>query len=148
MRGYLLGGLLVALSLLAGTAAVLKVRGDAAQAAVAAQVERLAEQAEQLRQVQAIAGRLVDLQDQVAAVASESRALQVTLTKQSAQRRAEFLELLKNDQATRDWLALSVPAAVGVRYARPDTDDPAAWRDPARVPAGGVPAAGPAGGGQ
>lgn len=148
MRAYLLGGLLVALSLLVGLAGVLKVRGDAAQAAVEHQGKRLAEQAEQLRTAQATAAALRDLQDQVAAVATESRALQKTLDKQSAQRRAEFLELLKNDQATRDWLALSVPVAVGVRYARPGTDDPAAWRDPARLSAGGVPAAGAPGGGQ
>lgn len=148
MRGYLLGGLLVALSLLVGAVGVLKVRGDAAQALVDAKTQQLVESAARLDESKATAAALIVLQDQVAAVATESRALQKTLDKQSAQRRAEFLELLKNDQATRDWLALSVPVAVGVRYARPGTDDPAAWRPAASVPAGGVPAAGAPGGGR
>lgn len=83
------------------------------------------------------------LQVRLDQIATNTRALQAVLVDQDARRRREFLELVKNDQATRDWLAIAVPAAVGLRYARPESTDPATWRTPAALSPGPVPVARP-----
>lgn len=89
------------------------------------------------------------LADRVAAIQSGLGALGRDLRARADENAQAMEELKRNDQEVREWMAGCVPAAVGVRYARPTTTDPRAYRAPESVPAVGVPAAGsPCGPGQ
>lgn len=91
-------------------------------------------------------GDLEELREQVRTIGAESRQLRTVLDAQAAQLRAGLEELKRDDQEARDYLASPVPAAVGLRYARPATADPAAYRAAAAgVRPGAVPAARAAG---
>lgn len=75
--------------------------------------------------------------------------LRITVQGQGEQINRNLLELKRNDKAVADYLALPVPAALGVRYARPASTDPAAWRAaaaagvrPDSVPAASAPSGG------
>ncbi|WP_263146031.1 hypothetical protein [Pseudomonas sp. RIT-PI-AD] len=76
-----------------------------------------------------------------------TRQLSMTLTRQGADHARAIEELKRNDQVVADYLRGVVPAALGVRYARRETTDPAIYRGgPAGpVPADPLPPAGPAG---
>ena len=82
--------------------------------------------------------------ERLSAVERQMRELGQTVTRHTAQQRAAFEELKRNDQAVADYLRAAVPAALGRLYARPETTDPAAYRSPA-LPADPVPPAGAAG---
>lgn len=86
------------------------------------------------------------LQGELLRIGTATRQLQQTLNIQTARLDASLDELKRNDQATRDYLLGAVPAAVGMRHARPETTDPAAYRQAAAgVRADPVPPAGPPG---
>jgi hypothetical protein len=83
------------------------------------------------------------LQGELNRIGTATRQLEQTLTIQTARLDAGLDELKRNDQATRDYLLAAVPAAVGMRHARPETTDPIAYRQAAAgVRADPVPAAG------
>lgn len=83
-------------------------------------------------------------------VRAESRQTRFALDGQASQMRQELAELKRTDADVKAYLSGSVPAALGVRYARPATNDPLAWRSgaaqglrPGAVPATGSPSAKP-----
>lgn len=99
----------------------------------------------------ALAGALADrneLQRQLVEVSRSTQRLNATLDTQSDLISRNFTELKRNDKAITDYLNSSVPAALGMLYARPDTTDPAAYRAPAAgmqlgpMPSTGTPATG------
>lgn len=66
-----------------------------------------------------------------------------TLQRNASAHNRALEELKRNDQAIADYLAQSVPAGLGLLYARPETTDPAAYIAPPTVQPGAVPPAGP-----
>lgn len=90
------------------------------------------------------------LDEKLSVISVGTRAINQALTGQAAQWRQDFAELKRNDDQVRAYLAAPVPAALGVRYARPATIDPLAWGSgpAAHLPAGSVSAAGSPGPGQ
>lgn len=87
------------------------------------------------------------VQEQLAQVSQATRQMNSALDTQSAQINRNFDELKRNDKETADYLRLSVPTALGLRYARPETTDPVAYRAAATglresgaVPSAGAPA--------
>lgn len=93
--------------------------------------------------VQALNDRTL-VQEQLAQVGQATRLLNNTLATQSVQINRNFDELKRNDKETADYLRQSVPTALGLRYARPATTDPVAYRAAATGlrESGAVPAAG------
>lgn len=89
-----------------------------------------------------------ELADQVAEITKGTKRLSLTIDSQTSLLSRNFAELKRNDQAVAGYLGISVPAALGVRYARPETTDPAAYRaaatgmQPGAVPSSGAAAAG------
>jgi uncharacterized coiled-coil protein SlyX len=98
------------------------------------------QQAEALANQQALA-------TQVGQIGAATARLQRRLDQQADAMTAGLEELKRTDPDARDYLLSPVPAAVGMRHARPETTDVGAYRDAAgRVPRAGVmPAAGPTG---
>jgi hypothetical protein len=84
------------------------------------------------------------VQEQLAQVSQATRLLNNTLATQSVQINRNFEELKRNDKAITDYFRLPVPTALGLRYARPATTDPVAYRAAATGlrESGAVPAAG------
>jgi LysB family phage lysis regulatory protein len=113
------------------------------QAARADRAEQARDEVQQLIDLQA--GVLAEQQRQIGAVTDleqQLRALNQSVTRNAAQQRAALEELIRHDQATVDYLAAAVPAALGRLYQRPETTDPAAYRRPGAVPDDPVPPAG------
>lgn len=88
------------------------------------------------------------VQEQLAQVSQAARQMTSTMATQSAQINRNFEELKRNDQAIADYLRQPVPTALGVRYERPETTDPVAYRaaaaslrEPSAVPPAGAPPA-------
>jgi len=75
----------------------------------------------------ALADRM-ELQKQLAEVGRTTQRLNASLDTQSDLINRNFAELKSNDKAISDYLNNPVPAALGLRYARPETTDPAAYR--------------------
>lgn len=80
----------------------------------------------------------------------EARKTRAALDGQTSQMRQDITELKRTDADVKAYLSGSVPAALGLRYARPSTVDPVAWRSGSTqglrsgaVPATGPPSAGP-----
>lgn len=94
----------------------------------------------------------VALRDQAAVrtvlgeISRQTRQTQSTLDGQTAQLNRDLAELKRNDKETATYLAGLVPAALGLRYARPATSDPVVYRADAAASlrAGVVPPAGSA----
>ena len=88
-----------------------------------------------------------ELQQQLADIGRATQALHSTLDGQTALINRNLAEL-KHDKTIADYLGSPVPTAVGLRYARPETIDPAAYRagaasvQPGAVPSPGAAAAG------
>lgn len=88
-----------------------------------------------------------ELQAQLNEITRGTEQLHTTLDGQTALINRN-LAGLKNDKAIADYLGAAVPGALGLRYARPETTDPAAYRaaasgvQPGPVPATGAPGAG------
>lgn len=108
--------------------------------------------ADSQRMINLQAGVLAEQQRQIGQVTEldrQMRELTRDIHQNAADQAAAIEELKRHDPAVADYLRNPVPAALGVRYERPETTDPRAYRLPTGVPAGGVPVAGaPGGGGQ
>ena len=115
------------------------------QAERAGHAEQSLAEARQLIELQA--GVLATQQSQIGTITEierQMRALGQTITRNAQNHSRAIEELKRNDQIVADYLRGAVPAALGRLYERPETTDPAAYRMPAGVPAGGVPVTGPA----
>lgn len=90
-----------------------------------------------------------ELITRLTAIERGTQQLRTAVQGQGEQINRNLLELKRNDKAVADYLALPVPAALGVRYARPASTDPVAWRTSAAagVQPDPVPAASPPSGG-
>ncbi|QIB09036.1 hypothetical protein GZ982_30285 (plasmid) [Pseudomonas fluorescens] len=124
--GWFAGAILAVLALWA--ADHYRQSADAAQQQVESlkgDVDTLAANAATL--TQALADRTA-LQEQLAEVGKATRQMNSTLATQSAQINRNFDELKRNDKAIADYLRQPVPVDLGVRYARPETTDPVAYR--------------------
>lgn len=84
------------------------------------------------------------LQRDVAAINSVTRATQQTLDAQMSVMGNDLKELKRNDQAVHDYLISPVPAAVGLRWKRAESTDPLTYRPAGSVRANAVPPAGTA----
>lgn len=115
------------------SAAVTHLRGaNALQAEQIANLNQAAAQRDELITTQAQA--LEDRQAMTEAFAQVSAAthhLQQQLDRQVDQLAAGLEDLKRNDPVSRDYLLGAVPAAIGMRHARPETTDPAAYREAA-----------------
>lgn len=122
---------------------------------LAPRIDRQAERADRAEQQATERQQLIDMQagvlaeqqrqiGQITAIEQQMRQLGQTVTRNAQAQSRALEELKRNDQATADYLAAAVPAALGRLYARPETTDPAAYRSPA-LPADPVPPAGAAG---
>lgn len=98
---------------------------------------------DQVKRQDELLGKWEQQAQQLAGLDKQLRLTGQALTKQAADSRRGFEELKANDKATADWLHGAVPAGLGRLYQRPETTDPLAWRAPAAVPAGGLPATRP-----
>lgn len=95
--------------------------------------QRLAE-AERLIRLQADALKAMqEQQDRIALLDRQLHLLHQTINNNARQHSRALEELKRNDQTIADYLALPVPADLGVLYARPDTTDPAAYRPPSAL---------------
>jgi hypothetical protein len=74
----------------------------------------------------------------------QTRAINSTLDGQTAQLNRNLAELKRTDEKTNAYLAELVPVALGLRYQRPETTDPVAYRASAVVQPGAVSPAGSA----
>ena len=72
----------------------------------------------------------------------QTRSTYLVLEGQTAQINRDLAELKRTDENIRTYLAGRVPAAIGLRHARPDTTDPVAYRAGAVVQPGAVSSAG------
>lgn len=84
------------------------------------------------------------LRESIDKIDRQTRTITAALDGQTAQLNRNMAELKRTDEKSRAYLAELIPAALGVRYARPATTDPVAWRAGAVVQPGAVPAAGQA----
>lgn len=74
----------------------------------------------------------------------QTRSTNTVLVGQTAQLNRNLAELKRTDEKTNAYLAELVPVALGLRYARPETSDPVAYRAGAVVQPGAVSPAGSA----
>lgn len=74
-----------------------------------------------------------------------TRLTNVALDRQTAQMNLNLAELKRTNEEVRAYLDSPVPAAIGVRHARPETTDPVAYRASAVMQPGTVSPAGPSG---
>lgn len=81
------------------------------------------------------------LQSTLSRIDRQGQQLRTLLDGQSNQINRNLEELKRSDKAIMDYFSGPVPAAVGLRYARNATTDPAAYRSGAAVQPGPVPAA-------
>lgn len=73
---------------------------------------------------------------------TRTRSIYSTLDGQAAQLNRSLAELKRTDEKTNAYLAELIPVALGLRYQRPETTDPVAYRASAVVQPGAVPSAG------
>lgn len=88
------------------------------------------------------------LQQQLAEISRATQQLNSALDGQTALINRNLSELKRNEKAVFDYLRTAVPVSLGLRYARPETTDPAKWRaaaaasvQPDAVPPSGASAA-------
>lgn len=74
----------------------------------------------------------------------QTRSINFVLDGQTAQLNRNLAELKRTDEKTNAYLAELVPVALGLRYARPETTDPIAYRAGAVLQSGAVSSAGSA----
>lgn len=82
------------------------------------------------------------LRIQLDKIERQTRVINSALDGQAAQLNRNLAELKRTDEKTNAYLAELIPAALGLRYARPETTDPVAWRAGAVVQPGSVSPAG------
>lgn len=74
----------------------------------------------------------------------QTRSINFVLDGQTAQLNRNLAELKRTDEKTNAYLAELVPVALGLRYARPETTDPIAYRAGAVLQSGAVSSTGSA----
>lgn len=116
-------------------------RADRAEGELADEKELTALQASVLVRQQQDIGAITDLERRM-------RQLGQTLDRNASAQAQAIEELKAHDQTVTAYLRAVVPAALGRLYKRPETTDPRAYRSPAVLPAGSLPAAGPPSAGQ
>lgn len=117
--------------------------------AALASVDTLTTERDQLkdhnRELSAAMANQAALQGQLTAISRITQQLNIDLGKQSGLINRNFEEQKRNDKQIADYLGGAVPAGLGLRYARPQTTDPLAYRAgaasmlPGPVPATGAP---------
>ena len=85
-----------------------------------------------------------DVRTALSNIERNTRAINSTLDGQTAQLNRNLAELKRTDEKTNAYLAELVPVALGLRYARPETTDPIAYRAGAVLQSGAVSPAGSA----
>lgn len=109
------------------------------------QIDELTRYSDSLQQV--VSDR-AELQDRLTDISRASQQVLTVLDGQTVLINRNLSELKRNDKAIFDYLGSPVPVAIGLRYARPETTDPAAYRaaaagvQPGAVPPAGASAAG------
>lgn len=68
----------------------------------------------------------------------QTRSINAVLDGQAAQLNRSLAELRRTDEKTNAYLAALIPGALGLRYARPETTDPIAYRAGAVLQPGAV----------
>ena len=74
----------------------------------------------------------------------QTRSINTVLDGQAAQLNRSLAELRRTDEKTNAYLAALIPGALGLRYARPETTDPVAYRAGAVLQSGAVSSTGSA----
>lgn len=92
-------------------------------------------------QAKALAGQQA-LQGELSKISAATRKTEQALARQSAQLARDLEELKRTDETVEPYLRGLVPVAVGLRYERPETTDPLAYRQGGGVRTGAVPAVG------
>lgn len=92
--------------------------------------------------VDLLRGQVV-LRESLDKIDRQTRAITSALDGQTAQLNRNLVEMKRTDEKARAYLAELIPVALGLRYARPETTDPVAYRAGAVVQPGAVPASGP-----
>lgn len=115
--------------------------------------DTLARAADRLRDLVQAQGQAIAAQDTLQQVVEQittaTRETEQTLRLQGVELSRTIEQMRRTNEAVDAYLRAGVPADIGVRYARPDTADPVAYRAASAVRTGGVPAAGsPAAAGQ
>ena len=85
-----------------------------------------------------------DVRTALSNIERNTRAINSTLDGQTAQLNRNLAELKRTDEKTNAYLAELVPVALGLRYQRPETTDPVAYRAGAVVQPDAVSPAGSA----
>ncbi len=80
-------------------------------------------------------------------IGEDMEEIRTTLRTQDQANRKVLQELIKNDKQVRDYMVLTIPSALGLQYARPETTDPTRYgpenNEPGReVQPGSVPSTG------
>ena len=119
---------------------------NAENARQADQIERLEREAKADQQLigdqaKALAGQQA-LQVELGKISAATRKTEQTLSQQSEQLARDLEELKRTDETVEPYLRGLVPVAVGLRYERPETTDPIAYRQAGGVRTGAVPAVG------
>ncbi|WP_407578966.1 hypothetical protein [Pseudomonas aeruginosa] len=141
--------LALTLTALVGIFSVLYLRAEnARQADQIGELQRAAKADQQLiaDQAKALAGQQA-LQVELGKISASTRKTEQTLSRQSEQLARDLEELKRTDETVEPYLRGLVPVAVGLRYERPETTDPLAYRQGGGVRTGAVPAVGAPGAG-
>lgn len=91
----------------------------------------IADQASALASQQALQGELVK-------ISAATRKTEQAIARQSAQLARDLEELKRSDETIEPYLRGLVPVAIGLRYERPETIDPLAYRQAGGVRTGAV----------
>lgn len=141
--------LALTLTALVGIFSVLYLNAEnARQADQIDRLEREAKADQQLiaDQAKALAGQQA-LQVELGKISAATRKTEQTLSRQGEQLARDLEELKRTDETVEPYLRGLVPVAVGLRYERPETTDPIAYRQGGGVRTGAVPAVGAPGAG-
>lgn len=85
-----------------------------------------------------------DVRTALSNIERKTRSINSVLDGQAAQLNRSLAELRRTDEKTNAYLAALIPGALGLRYARPETTDPVAYRAGAVLQPGAVSSTGSA----
>lgn len=71
-------------------------------------------------------------------IGEDMEEIRTTLRTQDQANRKVLQELIKNDKQVRDYMVLTIPSALGLQYARPETTDPTRYGPENNEPGGKV----------
>jgi hypothetical protein len=120
------GGLIVVLSLWSADHS--RLSRDAALEARDALMSRWNDLADDRAYLELELENRTQLQKRLAEISRATQQLSSALDGQTALINRNLSEIKRNDKAVFDYLRGAVPVALGMRYARPETTDPAQWR--------------------